>query len=95
MVRGVVGRCGVTVLLRVARDEEHVSEDVTVQLLRMVEICVMDLILKLLNALRKIVHVWICISCLLITSSYSQNTRNVLTALHRLIRFVSNFFHES
>jgi hypothetical protein len=57
MVRGVVGQRGATVLLRAVRDEEHVSEDVTVHLLQMAEICVTDLILRSPNVSRTIVHV--------------------------------------
>ncbi len=57
MVRGAAGLCGVTVLLHAALDEGRVSEDVTVQLLRMAEICAMDLTLRLLNVLREIAQV--------------------------------------
>ena len=60
-MHGVVGQYGVTVLLRAALEEEHVSEDATVQLLRTAEICVMDLILRLLNVIRETVQVRICI----------------------------------
>jgi hypothetical protein len=60
MVRGVAGQYGVTALLHAVLEEEHVSVDVTVQILRMAEICVVDLILRLLNVIRKTAQVWIC-----------------------------------
>ena len=60
-MRGVVGQYGATVLLRVVLEEEHVSAVATVQLLLTAEICVKDLILRLLNVTKEIVQVWICI----------------------------------
>lgn len=60
-MRGVVGQYGATVLLRVVLEEDRVSAVATVQLLLMAEICVKDLILRLLNATKEIVQVCICI----------------------------------
>lgn len=57
----MVGQYGATVLLRVVLEEDRVSAVATVQLLLMAEICVKDLILRLLNVTKEIVQVCICI----------------------------------